>query len=83
MTRLEEKLARVSEGSSQQLSEETLQTMQAHTRELEEARRVEDAVGEGDRAPDFELTATTGTTIRFSEEVARGPVILSFYRGRW
>ena len=33
----------------------------------------------GDLAPDFELTADDGRTVRLSEEVARGPVVLFFY----
>jgi hypothetical protein len=83
MARLEEKMERVSEGAAEQLPDEALEVMDAHTRELVEAGRAGDAVGEGDRAPDFELPSTEGGTIRLSEAAARGPVILSFYRGRW
>jgi hypothetical protein len=37
----------------------------------------------GDRAPSFALEATDGSTVAFEPLVARGPVILTFYRGRW
>lgn len=37
----------------------------------------------GDTAPAFELAATDGSMIRLASLVARGPVILTFYRGRW
>lgn len=37
----------------------------------------------GDRAPDFELPNATGGTVRLSERLAEGPVVLTFYRGAW
>jgi peroxiredoxin Q/BCP len=37
----------------------------------------------GSIAPDFELSDSSGTPHRLSDLVARGPVILLFYRGRW
>ena len=33
----------------------------------------------GDIAPDFELTADNGSTVRLSEELAKGRVVLFFY----
>ena len=35
------------------------------------------------RAPDFELTASDGTRVHLADELARGPVLLVFYRGYW
>ncbi|MBF8259891.1 MAG: alkyl hydroperoxide reductase [Actinobacteria bacterium] len=37
----------------------------------------------GERAPDFALPNQRGETVRLSEQLARGPVVLSFYRGVW
>lgn len=37
----------------------------------------------GESAPDFTLTDALGKEIRLSEELANGPVILTFYRGGW
>ena len=37
----------------------------------------------GQRAPDFTLPDHAGKDVRLSELLARGPVVLSFYRGRW
>jgi peroxiredoxin len=42
-----------------------------------------DALAAGDRAPDFELQNATGGTVRLSELLTRGPVVLTFYRGAW
>jgi peroxiredoxin len=37
----------------------------------------------GQRAPDFTLPDANGTPVRLSSLLARGPVVLSFFRGRW
>ena len=37
----------------------------------------------GERAPDFSLPNQRGETVRLSERLTRGPVVLSFYRGVW
>jgi peroxiredoxin len=41
------------------------------------------AVKAGDRAPDFRLPDVRGGEVRLSELLARGPVVVSFYRGGW
>lgn len=83
MTRLEEKLRRTREKASERMPESALQVLGAHSRSLEQEGRAEEAVGEGDRAPDFRLPSTGGADVQLSELLARGPVILNFYRGRW
>ncbi|EDM80980.1 hypothetical protein PPSIR1_25411 [Plesiocystis pacifica SIR-1] len=42
-----------------------------------------EAPAQGQRAPDFELTAHTGETQKLSDALAEGPVVLMFYRGFW
>ncbi len=37
----------------------------------------------GERAPDFELPNPHGKPVRLSELLAKGPVVLSFFRGDW
>jgi peroxiredoxin len=37
----------------------------------------------GQPAPDFTLPNTTGASVSSFDLRARGPVVLSFYRGRW
>ncbi len=37
----------------------------------------------GDTAPDFELPDAMGRTVRLSDLLASGPVVLAFYRGSW
>ncbi|CAM3216234.1 peroxiredoxin-like family protein [Paenibacillus lupini] len=38
---------------------------------------------EGHQAPDFTLPSTTGVAVNLVEQLAKGPVVLTFYRGGW
>ncbi len=42
-----------------------------------------DALKTGDKLPDFMLASAEGHFVRLADLLARGPVVLSFYRGRW
>ncbi|MDF7809131.1 peroxiredoxin-like family protein [Pontiellaceae bacterium B12219] len=37
----------------------------------------------GDKAPDFELTNASGETVKLSDVLKDGPVVLTWYRGGW
>jgi|RhiMetdeSRZDD1v2_1073273.scaffolds.fasta_scaffold44524_3 hypothetical protein len=37
----------------------------------------------GDRAPDFTLTNATGVPVDSRQLLAVGPLVVTFYRGRW
>jgi peroxiredoxin len=53
---------------------------------IEEVRKsgvVDKALKVGDRAPDFELPDATGNKVKLLELLARGPVIVTWYRGGW
>lgn len=41
------------------------------------------ALGVGDRAPDFKRPEARGRTVQLYRRLAKGPVVLSFYRGGW
>ena len=38
---------------------------------------------EGSEAPDFALPNARGRTVKLSELLVRGPVVVAFYRGAW
>src|SRR5262249_32301559 len=55
-------------------------------RQIEELRAsgiVSRVAKAGDRAPDFTLTSASGEAVSLGRLLARGPVVLSFFRGRW
>jgi hypothetical protein len=37
----------------------------------------------GDRAPNFTLPNQAGQLVALQDRLARGPVVVSFFRGRW
>ncbi len=51
--------------------------------ELAASGFAERAVKEGDMAPDFSLPNVRGEQVRLSQRLAKGPVVLTFYRGGW
>jgi peroxiredoxin len=40
-------------------------------------------IGQGDIAPDFALQDQNGVAVSLSAQLAKGPVVLGFYRGGW
>src|SRR5689334_5878167 len=50
---------------------------------LREASVGGDALKVGDTAPDFALTNAEGHIMALADLLAKGPVVLSFYRGKW
>lgn len=51
--------------------------------ELRDSGVADRVVKVGDKAPDFSLRNTLETEISLSALLANGPVVLSFFRGRW
>ncbi|MCA8300247.1 AhpC/TSA family protein [Burkholderia seminalis] len=57
--------------------------MHRATRELTESGAAEKALKVGDRAPTFTLKDAEGTSYSSTDLLARGPLIVTFYRGVW
>ena len=50
---------------------------------LVDENKVAPGLAAGERAPDFELPDPHGKPARLSDRLAKGPVVLSFFRGDW
>ncbi len=50
---------------------------------LVDENKVAPGLAAGDHAPDFELPDPHGKPVRLSDRLAKGPVVLSFFRGDW
>ena len=50
---------------------------------VKDAKIVEGAKQVGDIAPDFTLKNATGKEVTLSDELKKGPVVLTWYRGGW
>jgi len=57
--------------------------MDGATEELRRSGIAERSLKVGDRAPDFALPNPTGQIVRSADLLARGHLVVSFYRGGW
>jgi peroxiredoxin len=60
-----------------------IETMQQATAELIASGQAERALKAGDRAPAFVLRDPDGLPVTSADLLAKGPLVLSFYRGVW
>jgi peroxiredoxin len=80
---LEERIAAFRSKFLSQVPEEIQHLMRGAELRLEESGAAMRAMKTGDRAPAFDLPNAHGETVSSLELLARGPVVLSFYRGDW
>lgn len=60
-----------------------IQTMHRATAELESSGQAERALRVGEKAPAFALKDPAGEVVSSVDLLARGPLVISFYRGVW
>jgi hypothetical protein len=80
---LQKKLNGLKKGFETQAPKEVVQIMHRATDDLRNSGILEQTVKVGDPAPDFSLTNADGQEFRLQELLSEGPVVLSFYRGKW
>jgi hypothetical protein len=80
---LRETLDRIREAAKTRIPHEVREVMERSTDELRRSGIMDRIVRVGQAAPDFTLPNTAGTKVRLADLRAHGPVVLSFYRGRW
>jgi len=80
---LQEKLDTMREASRNRIPPETRAIMQRSIEDLRASGITNRIARVGQTAPDFTLPNVSGRAVGLKELLARGPVVLSFYRGRW
>jgi AhpC/TSA family len=80
---LQDRLDTMREGSKTRVPPETRAVMQRNIEELRASGIMDRVARVGQPAPDFTLPNAAGGSVSLAELRARGPVVLSFYRGRW
>ena len=80
---LQEKLNAYKEGMVKKAPKEALDIMHRATEDLRNSAIMEGVVKVGDTAPGFELQEAAGKHIRLKDLLSEGPLVLSFYRGKW
>jgi hypothetical protein len=80
---LEEKLAAIREMAKTRQPPEVRAVMHQAVEDLRASGIMDRVVKVGAPAPDFTLPNVGGQPVSLAALRARGPVVLSFYRGRW
>ncbi len=80
---LQEKLDQYKKSFLEKAPPDAVAVMQQATRDLADSGLVEKAVKTGDCAPDFTLENTDNGHVSLSGLLLKGPVVLTFYRGKW
>lgn len=80
---LKEKIDAYKEGFKAKAPESAQEIMRRATEDLQNSPQMLNTVNVGDMAPDFTLKNTENVDVALGDLLARGPLVLGFYRGRW
>ena len=80
---LQEKLNNLKANFEKNVPKEALKIMHRSTEDLKISGFMDRIVKTGDAAPEFELKDNDEKVVRLKDFLAKGPVVLSFYRGKW
>jgi len=81
--KLQEKLDAYKKDFLTKVPPDALSIMQQATSDLNKSGLLAKAIKVGDLAPNFELQNTDGDAVALGDLLDKGPLVLSFYRGRW
>lgn len=80
---LQENLNNLKANFENSAQKEALKIMHRATSDLSNSGIMDGVVKAGDTAPEFELKDNDDKVTRLKDFLAKGPLVLSFYRGKW
>lgn len=80
---LAEKLDAIREGGEKNIPAPALEQMHRATRELQESGVLDGVIKPGKTLPSFELPNQTDDMVTSADLLAKGPLIMTVYRGLW
>ncbi len=80
---LEEQLAAMRAQLKGVIPEDVWAGMERQIEDLRRSGMTERMPKVGDRAPTFALPSSAGELVALEDLLAKGPVVLTFFRGRW
>lgn len=83
MRTLQATLESISANFAKKVPLDKQEVMGRTTEALAATGQAERAIGVGATAPSFEIPDSTGAVVRSSELLAKGPLVLTFFRGHW
>ena len=81
--KLQEQMDAFKKSFVEQVPEQALETMVRAGEKLRDSGIADRAVKVGDTAPNFSLRNPSENEVSLRALLANGPVVLSFFRGRW
>ncbi len=80
---LQQRLDKIRDGFEKQAPPEAVSLMHRVTEDLRNSGVTDRVVKEGQRAPSFELENSQGRRVSLGGLLARGPVVITYFRGHW
>ena len=80
---LQDKLNNLKSNFEKSAPKEAVEIMHRATSDLSNSGIMDGIIKIGDTAPEFELKNNDEKVIRLKDFLVNGPVVLSFYRGKW
>ncbi len=80
---LQEKLDAIRAQSQTRIPKEAQEIMHRSVEDLRRSGILSRVPKVGDRAPEFTLPDENGRPVSLKDLTAKGPVVVSFFRGRW
>jgi len=80
---LQDKLNHLKSNFEESAPKAAVKIMHRATSDLSNSGIMDGVVKTGETAPEFELKDNDEKVIRLKDFLVRGPVVLSFYRGKW
>ena len=80
---LEDTLRGLREASAKRIPPETASIMHRATEELRASGIMNEVIKVGDQLPPFALPNAYGQEMRSADFLAKGPLVLTFFRGSW
>jgi hypothetical protein len=80
---LAEQLDKIRAGGAKRIPEDKRAIMSAATQALRDSGQVERALKPGDPLPPFALENAQGDVVRSDDLLARGPMVVTVFRGVW
>jgi len=83
MSTLREQLERLTAARKTRIPPAALSVIERAAEELKQSGIAERSLRAGQRAPEFSLSDADGHTVSSQELLRSGPLVVSFYRGKW
>ncbi len=80
---LKEKIDAYKAGFKDRAPQAAQEIMHRATENLKNSPQMQNTIKVGDKAPAFTLKNTRSEDTALADMLNRGPVVISFYRGRW